>query len=334
MDDLKSSVSLQAENPPPPPDLNAPSERPLVYSVFWGPHGLRAGWRLLAYYILFRCFARGGGLLVGWLVAENLGALRQITLSELITAVSALAAGLVMASTERRPFGTYGLPGRRAFGKLYWAGALWGLASITVLLLAMRGAHVFEFGHVMLHGARVVKFAVFWGGFFLLVAVYEEFYFRGYFQFTLTDALKFLDELRPHSAAQGAVGDQCNFWLAAVILSACFGWVHLGNSGENWVGGLGAGCIGLFLCLTLRRTGNLWFAIGFHSSFDWGETYLYSVPNSGTSWPGHLLSSSLHGPAWLAGGSVGPEASIFVFVLVAILWVIFDRVYPQVNYRV
>jgi hypothetical protein len=36
---------------------------------------------------------------------------------------------------------------------------------------------------------------------------------------------------------------------------------------------------------------------------------------------GHLLNSTLHGPAWLTGGSVGPEASVnglilFVIVLV------------------
>jgi CAAX protease family protein len=334
MDDSKISISPQPENPPPQPDLNSPEETPLAYSLFRGPQGLRAGWRLLAYYILFRLLARGGGFLVAQFAPAAVGQLRQMALSEFVAAVAALMAGLIMASTERRPFRIYGLPGRQAFGKLFWAGVLWGLASITMLLLAMRGAHVFEFGHLVLHGTQVAKFAAFWGGFFLLVGVYEESYFRGYFQFTLTEALRFLDELRPPGGAQGPVRDQWNFWLAAVILSACFGWVHLENSGENWVGGLGAGCIGFFLCLTLRRTGNLWFAIGFHSFFDWGETYVYSVPNSGTNWPGHLLSSSLHGPAWLAGGSVGPEASIFVFVLVAILWVIFDRVYPQVNYRV
>ena len=95
---------------------------------------------------------------------------------------------------------------------------------------------------------------------------------------------------------------------------------------------MAAGLIGFFFCLTLRRTGNLWFAVGFHASWDWGETYLYSVPNSGTAAPGHLLTSSFHGSPWLSGGSVGPEGSVFVFVIIAGLWVVFDRFHPEVKY--
>ena len=62
---------------------------------------------------------------------------------------------------------------------------------------------------------------------------------------------------------------------------------------------------------------------------DWGETFLYSVPDSGTVEPGHLLSSSLHGPDWLSGGSVGPEGSVLCFVVIALVWVVFDRAYPR-----
>jgi len=44
------------------------------------------------------------------------------------------------------------------------------------------------------------------------------------------------------------------------------------------------------------------------------------------------LSSSLHGSAWLTGGPVGPEGSLLLFVLIGLLWVVFDRVYPEVKY--
>jgi len=30
----------------------------------------------------------------------------------------------------------------------------------------------------------------------------------------------------------------------------------------------------------------------------------------------------------LTGGSVGPEGSVLVFVVIALMWVVFDRVYP------
>jgi len=86
--------------------------------------------------------------------------------------------------------------------------------------------------------------------------------------------------------------------------------------------------IGLFFCLTLRRTGNLWFAVGLHMSWDWGETFLYSVPNSGLAAPGHLLNPSFQGSVWLTGGTVGPEASIFVFVVMGLMWLLFHFLYP------
>jgi hypothetical protein len=50
--------------------------------------------------------------------------------------------------------------------------------------------------------------------------------------------------------------------------------------------------------------------------------------------PGHLLSSSLRGPAWLSGGSVGPEGSVMCFVVIAALWIAFDRTYREVRYIV
>ena len=57
------------------------------------------------------------------------------------------------------------------------------------------------------------------------------------------------------------------------------------------------------------------------------ELRFTDYPDSGIVMPGHLLASSFHGPAWLTGGTVGPEGSAFDFVVFAILFVVFDRVY-------
>jgi len=78
----------------------------------------------------------------------------------------------------------------------------------------------------------------------------------------------------------------------------------------------------------VRRTGSLWFAVGMHAAFDFGETFLYSVPDSGVVLPGHLSDATLHGPAWLTGGTVGPEASVFDFVLLIIFFYVIHRLYP------
>jgi uncharacterized protein len=329
MDESHYRPPLPLGGPPPDPLFTSP--QPPLVKLFIGPDGLREGWRLLIYYALYAAFIYGGSQIAALWNSTATSRLWFYMFGECVFLASAVLAALVMSRIEKRSFADYGLPQRGALGKLFWAGGVWGLLAITALLVAMREAHVFDFGHLVLHGMRLVKFAVFWAVFFLLVGFYEEFHFRGYTLFTLTRGLRFLERWRAlRGASTGA--ETLNYWVAALLLSARFGSVHLSNTGENWVGALAAALIGLFFCLTVRRTGNLWFAIGFHAAFDWGETYLYSVPNSGMSSPGHLLSSSFHGPAWLTGGSVGPEGSVLIFLLIAVLWVAFDRLYPDVKY--
>ncbi len=284
-----------------------------VQKVFIGRDGLRPVWRLVLYVLMYRGLRFCLFVLLAYGLSDALFLWRQ-TAAEFGLAIIALAPALLMSRIEGRPFGCYGLTPYQAFGKLFWVGALWGMVSLTLLLVALRAAHAFYFGALALHGGRALKFAVFWAAFFLIVALYEEFFTRGYTQFSLTAAI--------------------GFWPAAILLSLGFGALHLENPGESWVGILGAMVIGFFFCLTLRRTGNLWFAVGFHAAWDWGESYFYSVPDSGGMAPGHLLRSSLQGPRWLTGGSVGPEGSVFLFVLLALMWVVFDRVYPEVKYPV
>ena len=281
-----------------------------VRTVFWGPEGLRPGWGIAFYFVMFYPLQF---VITRWVGSLELGAqgLWSMTLAEFGLLVAAVIPSLVLARVERRRWGTFGLPQRGAFGKLFWVGGVWGFASITLLLGTMYGLRVFDLGHLAIHGARILRFALFWGFFFLLVGLFEEFLLRGYSQFTLTRAM--------------------GFWPAAALLSCVFGLIHLQNAGEEWMGLLAAAAIGFFFCLTLRRTGNLWFAVGFHMAWDWGETFFYSVPDSGTLFPGHLLKSSFHGPRWLTGGMVGPEGSVLCFVVIGVVWAAFDRRYPAVK---
>jgi hypothetical protein len=68
-----------------------------------------------------------------------------------------------------------------------------------------------------------------------------------------------------------------------------------------------------------------------HASFDFGETFLYSVPDSGAIFPRHLSGATLAGPTWLTGGSAGPEASVFDFLVILAFFYIFHRLYPPVT---
>jgi len=286
----------------------AASAPPYAYDLFWGPDGLRPGWGFGFYLVAYLMLE---SLVVELAWARDLGdsGLWSMLLEEIGKLLAAAIPALVLARIERRPWGAYGLPFKQAFGSRFWIGAGWGFLAISTVMLAIYSGRGFSFGHIILHGPRLARFTAYWTTYFLIVGLYEDFFFRGYSQFTLARGI--------------------GFWPAALLLTCTFGLVHRQNSGERWPGILLAAFIGLFFCLTLRRTGNLWFAIGFHAAWDWGETFFYSVPDSGMVAPGHLLKSTLHGPVWLTGGSVGPEGSVVCFVVIVLVWTAFDRVYPQ-----
>jgi membrane protease YdiL (CAAX protease family) len=233
-----------------------------------------------------------------------------IAASEIIGFASVLFAAWVMSRLEKRNLGEYGLPLQGAFGKRFWQGALFGTAEISAVIGALAALGYYHFGFLAIHGTALFRWAVFWVVAFVFVGLYEEFAFRGYVQFTLAQGMR--------------------FWPAAVLLSMLFGFVHTssGNYGETWTGVAGIVLTGLFWCFTLRRTGNLWFAVGMHASFDFGETFLYSVPDSGVLLPGHLSSATLAGPTWLTGGTAGPEASVFDFLVLLLFFYGFHRLFP------
>lgn len=227
---------------------------------------------------------------------------------ELSLFVTAYAPACLMAWSEARPISGYGLPLAALSIRRFAQGFTIGLAEISLLVGCIAAFGGYSFGAIALHGAQILGWALYWLVFFLVVGLAEEFAFRGYSQLSLARAI--------------------GFWPAAITLSVGFGAIHLGNPGEGWIGLVSIVETGLVLAFTLRRTGNLWLAVGWHAAFDLGETFLYSVPDSGTLLPGHLSSASLHGPVWLTGGSVGPEASLFTFLLMALSAVFVHFAFP------
>jgi membrane protease YdiL (CAAX protease family) len=298
---------------PPSPELQ-PSHETLQEKnwgewVFFGPNGLRAGWRLLIFVALFAGVSFSSRfILISIFHPQHGGAISWRLLSDAVGFACALLSAWIMSRIEHRPVGVYGLPRSHAFGRNFWVGAVWGAVAVSALVLSIRSAHGLNFDGIALDARSAIYYGSFWFVGFITVGLLEEFLVRGYPQFTLASGI--------------------GFWPAAAILSCVFGAGHLGNPGEAWVGAVTAGLIGLWFAFTLRRTGDLWFAVGFHALFDYGETFAYSVPNSGISFQGQLLHTTSHGPRWVTGGSVGPEGSAFTFIMIALLFVIFDRMYP------
>jgi membrane protease YdiL (CAAX protease family) len=281
-----------------------------LQSLFQNERGLRAGWRLLVYIVFVFFLTVISGAVLRELVRPVRGVFSPgyMAFMEGWSACVVFGAAVIMSRFERRPFGAYGLPLSPVFAKRFMQGAMLGIAEASALIGLIAALGGYSFGSLAAHGAVALRWGVFWALFFILVGLFEEFTFRGYTQYTLSDGI--------------------GFWPAATALSLLFGAVHLRNRGEDLAGACAVFVIGMVFAFSLKRTGSLWFAVGMHAGFDFGETFLFSVPNSGAVFTGHLSNASLSGPAWLTGGSVGPEASVFSFATMSVVALVIHFWFP------
>jgi membrane protease YdiL (CAAX protease family) len=287
--------------------------------IFLGPHGLRAGWSLLIFLIV--CELPSG---LAGLALQRAGALPEhpawdpglLFGFEAASFAFVLVGIALMGWIEGRTFAAYGFPFREAFGRKFLTGSLWGILSIAAVVGMMALAGGYSVSGLAIHGGEAVKAAILWALATLAIGLYEENYFRGYTLFTLSRGM--------------------GFWRGAVLLSLVFGALHYFlKPRETWMDLLSVTLIGLFFCLTVRRTGSIWWAIGWHFTYNFGSLFVFGGPNTGNNGnpvPGHLLASTFHGPDWLTGGPMGPEASVFIFPVIALLFWAFLRRHPEVRF--
>jgi uncharacterized protein len=294
------------------------TQRSGIGNIFMGPTGIRAGWRLLLFIFLMLVCLRATAFTLkhvpgvdAWFKAQdpNVFTPPLAIVSESILLFSLLVVTAVMTLIEKRTYADYYLPPNQFLGKRFWQGVPYGFAMLSLLLVLITAFHGFSLGSVALSGGDALKYGGLYGIAFLMVGLFEEFSFRGYMQSTLGPAI--------------------GFWPAAIVLSILFGATHMSNPAEDWYGALMAGSFGILAAFALQRTGNIWFPIGMHAAWDWAETYFYGVPDSGFLAQGHFFNSSFHGATWLTGGKVGPEGSVFAFLVLVIGGVGIHFIFPK-----
>jgi uncharacterized protein len=285
--------------------------RSFLASIFIGPHGLRAGWRFL----LFAVGIELGALYIeeplGQILARHFAinprelSAPALLIAKFVFCLSVFLVTGIAALAERRRIDSYGLPIDQAFGKFFWKGMLAGLLVVFFVAGAMISSGAMVVHSLALHGSDLARLALLWFVGNILIGVSEEYTFRGY-------ALQ--------SLSRGA-----GFWPAALITTAIFAGDHLEKPGEN---AMDIGMIfflGLILCLSVRKTGSLWWAVGWHAGFDFGQLFLIGTRNGEQTPVGRLFDVTFPGPAWLNGGELGTEASIFmvpaaIVTLIYVIW--------------
>ena len=278
-----------------------PSGRAVVKRIFVGSHGLRVGWSALLFVAIYQIVHMVLTAVLGHfysLEPEGPIPVTPALLQESFELLAIFLATWVMARIEKRPVLSYGYTGEHRLVRLL-SGMIWGFLCLSLLIVILWKAGWLAFDSISLTGLMAWKYALAWGLLFLIVGFFEESALRGYLQYTLSRGV--------------------GFWWAALLLSLLFAVWHMGNNGESYLGLLEVGLSGLYFCLTLWYTKSLWWAVGFHAGWDWGQSFFYGTADSGLVMQGHFLTSHASGdPRW-SGATTGPEGSLLITPLVMVM---------------
>ena len=320
MEVLPPDSSGNSPEPAPPQIVSIPPSHP---SILYGPNGLRAGWGVLLAVGIFLWLRLLVGLEMGWVADYFSSRLRQArggnfspTLAILAEASMLLAVLLTtafMAHLEDRPTAFYGLAGFDRT-RQFFIGLVSGFAFLSLLIGILLATHHLTLSQTHRPLGRMLGYAAAWGLACFLVGMTEECMLRGYLLFTLARGIR--------------------FWPAAFILAILFGAMHWDNPGESPFGLVAVALVALVFSLSLWRLGHLWWAIGFHTSWDWAQSFFYGTPDSGTVSAGRLIRAHPHGALLLSGGVTGPEGSVWVALVILLAALLVWKTQPNRGIRI
>jgi uncharacterized protein len=331
---LQTQTTDLLPDPPLPPTDQSPIEHPsTLRNIFFGDEGLRAGWSILLFVALLAAFLFTANFITHKIHPPSHTTSPDKTipyffmfLNESIPFLGVCLVTWIMSKIERRPIGIYGLGGSSKVPH-FIAGLAWGIICLSPFIFILWKAGFLVFDQRLLFGTDIFRYGAQWLVMFFVVGLLEEYLTRGYLQYTLTRGLAGLFHWvfkTPHSRALG-------FWTSAVIFSLLFGFAHGSNPGESPIGLLTAGLASMMFCLVLWRTGSLWWAIGFHTTWDWGQSYLYGVADSGIMVQHHLLATHPVGKPLLSGGTTGPEGSIIILPIIILIVLVIIFTLPRTH---
>ncbi len=255
---------------------------------------VRALWRLLLFLLVL---VLGLALLASiqpWV--QRLTGLTAAAAGSGEALVAAVASGWVLLATidHRRP-GALGFAWTREVARELPLGMAitGGALAATVAALAFAGAVRWtpDRGTVAGYAWELLRDLGLWG----VAAAAEEALFRGYAFQVLVQAI-------------GAAP-------AAVLASAGFALAHWNNPNVDALALLNIFLAGVLLSVAYLRTRSLWFATAVHAGWNWMMGTVLALPVSGlvlVNTP--LYDAQARGPAWLTGGSFGPEGGLVASV--------------------
>jgi len=250
-------------------------------------------------------------MLFGWLAARLIpplhGLVWQALAGNLQVLLATILVTFVLARLDGYSLWRFGLGGNRRWPH-FLLGAGCGFVLLFAVLWVFKLSGGFSFGSCTTTGWSALTYALAYGALFLTVALSEEILWRGYALVNLSKAV--------------------SFWPALILISTLFGLRHLHHGQENILGILSVGIYSLVLGYSFLRFGSLWFAIGLHAAWDYAQSFIFGVPDSGVIVPGSIMIPVFSGRPWLTGGSAGPEGSPLMIIIFALLVLVIRKASP------
>jgi membrane protease YdiL (CAAX protease family) len=262
-------------------------------------------WLRILQFPMTRLIVLGG--IVLFMMAWSEGLIQAVEDSPWIAVATAIAMALVVIAVyvgwgkfiERREVTELSLPGAGrewAIGGLAGAGLY---AGCVLLLMA--------FGMFQIEGLNPLSYMIPAAAMAIKSSVFEELLFRG--------------------VLFRSVEHMAGSWIAIIISSLVFGFIHLLNPDATIAGAAYIAIeAGLLLAAAYLLTRRLWMAIGYHMLWNYVQSAVFSGIVSGSvALPG-LFQVRIDGPTFFTGGGFGMEQSIFALILCTIAGVVMLRV--------
>jgi membrane protease YdiL (CAAX protease family) len=104
-------------------------------------------------------------------------------------------------------------------------------------------------------------------------------------------------------------------WIALLIQALLFGFAHAANENATLFTSCAVAIVGgLPYTAAYIYSRSLWLPLGLHWGWNFFQSGIFSMPNSGTPYQG-LFTNTIAGPTWLTGGDFGIEASYLTILL-------------------